>query len=77
MNPLFPLLPSPQVLRGVSFSVASGDSVAIVGPSGSGKSTLVKLLLRIFDPDEGTMVVDGCDLKDLTLVKRERGTCCN
>jgi ABC-type multidrug transport system fused ATPase/permease subunit len=54
------------VLKGVSFEIKPGQSVAIVGPSGSGKSTIVKLLLRMYDPNEGQMSIDGVDVKDLT-----------
>ncbi|TDM06159.1 MAG: hypothetical protein C4K60_16095 [Ideonella sp. MAG2] len=49
----------PEVLRGVSFSVAPGESVAIAGPSGGGKTTLLKLLLGIHAPTQGELVVDG------------------
>ena len=55
------------VLRRVSFSVAPGETLAIVGPSGSGKSTLADLLLRLIDPDEGTVRVDGHDLRGVAL----------
>ncbi|GJP48473.1 hypothetical protein CLOM_g7750 [Closterium sp. NIES-68] len=54
-----------QVLKGVSFSIASGESVAIVGPSGSGKSTIVKLLLRLYDPSSGSISFDGIDAREL------------
>ncbi|GBG81246.1 hypothetical protein CBR_g31918, partial [Chara braunii] len=54
-----------QVLRGVSFSVSSGQSIAIVGTSGSGKSTIVKLLLRLFDPTAGVVTIDGYDVRSL------------
>ncbi|CAI5520220.1 unnamed protein product [Closterium sp. Naga37s-1] len=54
-----------QVLKGVSFSIAPGESVAIVGPSGSGKSTIVKLLLRLYDPSEGSISFDGTDAREL------------
>lgn len=53
------------VLRGVSFAVEPGTITAIVGPTGSGKSTLVSLLLRLFDPDSGTVSIDGVDLRKL------------
>ena len=53
------------VLRGVSFTVTPGTINAIVGSSGAGKSTLMSLLLRLFDPDEGTISIDGKDLRDL------------
>jgi subfamily B ATP-binding cassette protein MsbA len=52
-------------LRGVDIEVRRGERVAIVGPSGSGKSTLVALLLRLYDPDRGRVVIDGEDLKSL------------
>jgi len=56
-----------QVLRAVSFAVAPGERLAIVGPSGSGKSTIADLLLRLLDPDEGRVRVDGYDLRDVAL----------
>ncbi|MGH8874311.1 MAG: ABC transporter ATP-binding protein [Acidimicrobiia bacterium] len=55
------------VLREVDFRVAPGETVALVGPSGAGKSTIVGLLLRLYDPDRGRVLVDGFDLRDLTL----------
>ncbi len=51
--------------RGVSFAVEAGQRIGIVGASGSGKSTLVKLLLRLYDPDSGTVRVGGVDARDL------------
>eukprot|EP01018_Ginkgo_biloba_P013645 Gb_30689 [translate_table: standard] len=59
---------SRKVLQGVSFSADRGESIAIVGSSGSGKSTIVKLLLRLYDPDCGTLFIDGHDLCSLTKV---------
>ena len=56
-----------QILRAVSFAVAPGETVALVGPSGSGKSTIADLLVRLLDPDEGMVRLDGVDLKSLSL----------
>jgi len=53
-------------LRGVSFVVNPGETVAFVGPSGAGKSTIFQLLLRFFDPLEGSISIDGIDLRDLS-----------
>jgi len=55
------------VLKAVSFSVAAGERLALVGPSGSGKSTVADLLLRLLDPDEGAVRFDGHDLRSLAL----------
>ena len=52
-------------VRGIDLEVRRGETVAIVGPSGSGKSTLVHLLLRLYDPQEGSVLLDGRDLRDL------------
>lgn len=56
------------MLKGISFRARPGESVALVGPSGSGKSTVVKLLLRLFDPQEGVIRIDGIDAKNLKQV---------
>jgi ATP-binding cassette subfamily B protein len=61
-----------DVLRDVSFSIAPGETLALVGPSGSGKSTIADLLLRLIDPDEGTIRLDGHDLRTLALADLRR-----
>ncbi|KXS18162.1 P-loop containing nucleoside triphosphate hydrolase protein [Gonapodya prolifera JEL478] len=55
------------ILRGLSLDIPAGARVAIVGPSGCGKSTVLKLLFRFFDPTQGSVAVDGHDIRDLTL----------
>jgi len=55
------------VLKGVSLTVPPGKTVALVGPSGSGKSTLVNLTLRFFDPEQGQVLIDGQDIKHVTV----------
>ena len=54
-------------LRDISFDVAPGQRVAVVGPTGAGKSTLMSLLPRFYDPGEGRILLDGHDLRDLSL----------
>jgi len=55
------------VLQDISFRVEPGSSLAIVGPTGSGKSTLVDLIVRTYDPDRGAVLIDGVDLRQLSL----------
>ncbi len=56
--------PGRPVLSGISLEVKPGETVAIVGPTGSGKSTLISLIQRFYDPDEGSIQLDGVDLRN-------------
>ncbi|MBI3039386.1 ABC transporter ATP-binding protein [bacterium] len=58
---------SQPVLRNLSFEVPAGKTLGIVGPVGSGKSTLLSLFMRFFDPPDGTIFIDGIDIKNLSL----------
>lgn len=58
---------SQPVLSDVSFTARPGQLVALVGPSGAGKSTMMNLLMRFYDPDSGRILLDGEDLRELTL----------
>jgi ATP-binding cassette, subfamily B, heavy metal transporter len=58
--------PDRQILKGVSFEVPAGKSVAIVGPSGAGKSTISRLLFRFYDVQGGRITIDGQDLSGVT-----------
>jgi len=64
-----------QVLRGIDFTIRSGETLAIVGPSGCGKSTLASLILRFYDPNEGAVQLDGVDVRgfDLHELRRRMG----
>jgi ATP-binding cassette, subfamily B, beta-glucan exporter len=54
-------------IRDVSFTVAPGRTIALVGETGSGKSTTLSLLHRVFDPQQGEILIDGIDIRDMTL----------
>ena len=62
------VLPDPQwVLKGVSFTVRPGHTLALVGHTGAGKTTVISLLLRFYDPQRGRILIDGRDIRTLPL----------
>ena len=56
-----------QVLHDFTFAISPGEKVALIGPSGAGKSTVVKLLLRLYDPDDGKILIDRQPIQKITL----------
>ena len=75
-NVAFSYRPESPVLKSVSFQVAPGQTIALMGPTGSGKSTITSLLARFYDPSEGTVRIEGIDTRDwqLTALRRHIGT---
>ena len=58
--------PERPILKGISFTVPAGKTVAVVGPSGAGKSTISRLLYRFYDVQRGSITIDGQDVRDVT-----------
>ena len=63
----YPTRPDVPVFRRLSLSVKPGQTLALVGPSGCGKSTVVSLMERFYDPLQGSLTLEGVDLRDLNL----------
>ena len=62
----YPTRPEVEAIRELSVSIAAGETVALVGPSGAGKSTLFDLLLRFYDPQQGQILIDGVDSRQVS-----------
>jgi len=65
-NVAFGYTPERRIISGVNLRIAPGETVAFVGTTGAGKSTLLSLVPRFYDPDEGRLLLDGVDLRDVT-----------
>jgi ATP-binding cassette subfamily B protein len=65
-NVVFAYEPARIVLKGISFTVPAGKTVAVVGPSGAGKSTISRILYRFYDIKSGAVTIDGQDIRDVT-----------
>eukprot|EP00814_Leptocylindrus_danicus_P006253 CAMPEP_0116030176 /NCGR_PEP_ID=MMETSP0321-20121206/16685_1 /TAXON_ID=163516 /ORGANISM="Leptocylindrus danicus var. danicus, Strain B650" /LENGTH=868 /DNA_ID=CAMNT_0003504905 /DNA_START=33 /DNA_END=2639 /DNA_ORIENTATION=- len=68
----YPSRPDNKVLRGLNLKIPAGSTVALVGSSGCGKSTIVSLVERLYDPQEGSVMVDGVDLREMDVKAHRR-----
>lgn len=64
--------PGPEVLGGLDLRIEAGETLAVVGPTGAGKSTVAKLIARFYDPTAGAVLIDGIDLRSVTLTSLRR-----
>jgi ATP-binding cassette, subfamily B, multidrug efflux pump len=71
-NVRFSYTPDAPVLRDISFRVAPGEKVAIVGPTGAGKTTLISLVTRLYDVQEGRILLDGVNIQEIPLPELRR-----
>jgi len=71
-NVSFSYAPDAPVLRDISFRVAPGEKVAIVGPTGAGKTTLISLVTRLYDVQEGRILLDGVNIQEIPLPELRR-----
>ena len=65
-NVSFSYIDNVPVLDDISFEVQPGQTIALAGPTGAGKTTIIQLAARFYDPQAGRIVIDGCDLRDVT-----------
>src|SRR5262249_5825684 len=63
----FSYIPGKPILSNINLTVRAGETVALVGPNGCGKTTLMQLLPRFYDPDHGSVLIDGHDLRKVQL----------
>jgi ATP-binding cassette subfamily B protein len=68
----FGYTPDRPILSGIDLSIGAGETVAFVGPSGAGKTTLLSLLPRFYEADSGRILIDGIDIRDMTLASLRR-----
>ncbi len=59
--------PDEPIIKDLSFRIAPGENVALVGPTGSGKTTIIRLLCRLYEPQEGRILIDGKDIKEIPI----------
>ena len=74
-NVSFSYRPDEPILRNLSFRIAPGEHVALVGPTGSGKTTVIRLLCRLYEPQEGRILLDGRDIRSIPIsdLRRQLG----
>jgi len=63
----YPASPDAQICRGLTLAIAAGQTCALCGPSGAGKSTVIELLERFYDPQSGSILLDGADIRTLNV----------
>ncbi|AFZ52703.1 ABC transporter ATP-binding protein [Cyanobacterium aponinum UTEX 3222] len=71
-NVSFAYKPDEYILKNLNFTINPGEKIAIVGPTGAGKSSIIRLLCRLYEPNQGRILVDGIDIRDITQAELRR-----